>query len=69
MLGAALCGMGIGAEVDMMAFFVSRYCGLKAYGRLYGSMFGIFALGVAIGPTLAGHNFRLRPLLCAGLHL
>ncbi len=56
-LGAALCGMGIGAEVDMMAFFVSRYCGLKAYGRLYGSMFGIFALGVAIGPTLAGQTF------------
>lgn len=55
--GAALCGMGIGAEVDMMAFFVSRYCGLKAYGRLYGSMFGIFALGVAIGPTLAGLTF------------
>jgi MFS family permease len=56
-IGAALCGMGIGAEVDMMAFFASRYCGLKAYGRLYGSMFAIFALGVAIGPTLAGLTF------------
>jgi MFS family permease len=56
-IGAALCGMGIGAEVDMMAFFASRYCGLKAYGRLYGSLFGIFALGVAIGPTLAGLTF------------
>jgi MFS family permease len=41
----------------MMAFFASRYCGLTAYGRIYGSMFGIFALGVAIGPTLAGLTF------------
>lgn len=56
-LGAALCGVGIGVEVDMMAFFASRYCGLSAYGSIYGSMFGIFALGVAIGPTLAGLTF------------
>jgi MFS family permease len=55
--GAALCGVGIGVEVDMMAFFTSRYCGLKAYGQLYGSMFAIFAIGVAIGPTLAGLTF------------
>jgi MFS family permease len=55
--GAACCGAGIGAEVDMMAFFLSRYCGLRAYGRLYGSLFAIFALGVAIGPTLAGLTF------------
>lgn len=55
--GAAFCGVGIGVEVDMMAFFVSRYCGLRAYGRLYGTMFAIFAIGVAIGPTLAGLTF------------
>jgi MFS family permease len=56
-LGAALCGVGIGVEVDMMAFFASRYCGLRSYGQLYGSMFGIFAIGVAIGPTLAGLTY------------
>jgi MFS family permease len=55
--GAALWGIGIGAEVDMMAFFVSRYFGLRAYGRLYGVFFGIFSLGVALGATLAGHTF------------
>jgi hypothetical protein len=38
-LGAALCGAGIGAEVDLMAFFISRYFGLKAYGTIYGVTF------------------------------
>src|SRR5579875_1546430 len=31
-LSTTLCGFGIGAEVDLMAFFLSRYLGLKAYG-------------------------------------
>ena len=37
------CGIGVGAEVDLMAFFVGRYFGLRAYGRIYGVMFAAFA--------------------------
>jgi MFS family permease len=56
-LGAIACGLGIGAEIDLMAFFTSRYFGLRDYAKLYGTMFGIFALGVGIGPGVSGASF------------
>ena len=56
-LGAIACGLGIGAEIDLMAFFTNRYFGLRDYAKLYGTMFGIFALGVGIGPALSGASF------------
>jgi MFS family permease len=56
-LGAIGCGLGIGAEIDLMAFFTSRYFGLRDYAKLYGTIFGIFALGVGIGPALSGASF------------
>ena len=40
-----------------MAFFTSRYFGLRDYAKLYGTMFGIFALGVGIGPAVSGASF------------
>jgi len=56
-LGAIALGLGIGAEVDLMAFFVSRYFGARNYAKIYGTMFGIFAFGVGIGPTASGFSF------------
>ena len=55
--GAIACGLGISAEIDLMAFFTSRYFGLRDDAKLYGTIFGIFALGVGIGPTLSGLSF------------
>lgn len=55
--GAALCGAGIGAEIDLMAFFVGRYFGLKAYGKIYGLMFMLFNIGTGLGPALSGRAF------------
>src|SRR5262245_46043327 len=55
--GAVLCGAGIGAEIDMMAFFLSRYFGLKAYGKIYGVMFAIFTIGTGVGPFLSARTF------------
>ena len=64
-LGAIACGLGIGAEIELMAFFTSRYFGLRDYAKLYGTMFGIFALGVGIGPALSGASFdRFHAGLC-----
>jgi MFS family permease len=56
-IGAALCGAGIGAEVDLMAFFISRYFGLKAYGTIYGVTFTLFNVGTGLGPALSGRGF------------
>jgi MFS family permease len=55
--GTLLCGLGIGAEVDLMAFFVSRYFGLKAFGAIYGTMFALFSIGNGVGPFLMGQTF------------
>ena len=52
--GTMLCGLGIGAEVDLMAFLVSRYFGIRAFGAVYGLMFAIFSFGVGMGPWLMG---------------
>jgi len=57
MFATALCGVGIGAEVDMMAFFISRYMGIKAFGKVYGTSFAVFVIGNGIGSLIAGISF------------
>ncbi|RKH60305.1 MFS transporter [Corallococcus llansteffanensis] len=47
-----LTGFGIGAEFDFMSWFVSRYLGLRAYGRIYGLTYAAFQLGCGLGPLL-----------------
>lgn len=53
-LCAALIGLGVGAEVDLIAYLTSRYFGLKAFGEVYGYLFAIFCVGTALGPLLMG---------------
>jgi len=57
--GGLLIGAGFGAHVALMAFFVGRYFGLKAYGKLFGTMFGFFLVGSGLGPVLHGLSFDL----------
>ena len=59
LLGAVACGLGIGAEIDFIAFFASRYFGLRDYAKIYGVMFGMFSFGVGIGPALSGASYDL----------
>jgi len=56
-LAAALLGLGIGAEADVMPFLVSRYFGMRSMGELFGCVFGCYTLGVAAGPYLFGAGF------------
>ena len=57
-LGAAfLIGMGMGAEGDIIAYSLSRYFGLKAFGTAYGYTFGAFVLAGALGTLLMGVGF------------
>jgi predicted MFS family arabinose efflux permease len=56
-LGMAAIGLAAGAEVDMIAFFVSRYFGLRHFGQLYGALFSIFTIGAGLGPFLLGTAF------------
>jgi MFS family permease len=56
-VSTTLCGFGIGAEVDLMAFFLSRYCGLKAYGKIYGVSFACFNIGNTVGALIGSLSF------------
>ena len=51
-VGVVLCGLGVGAEVDLMPFLSSRYFGLPAFGKIHGLMFGLFTIGSGVGPYL-----------------
>ena len=55
--GAAAIGVGIGAEVDMIAYFLGRYLGLRAFGVLYGVLFGAYLVGGGVGPPLMGYGY------------
>jgi MFS family permease len=55
---AAICfGLAIGAEVDMLGFFVSRYFGRRSFGTLYGLIFAMFTLGIGVGPAFLGFGY------------
>jgi MFS family permease len=54
---AFLMGLGMGAEVDLIAYCMSRYFGLKAFGTAYGIGFCAFVLAGALGAFLMGAGF------------
>jgi len=56
-LSIAAIGGSAGLEYDLMAFFVARYLGMKSYGSIYGTLYGFFALGAGIGPSVYGAAF------------
>ena len=56
-LAVALIGFAQGAEVDVAAYFIARYFGLKAYASVY-ALVGIgFGSGTAIGAITAGQLY------------
>lgn len=52
-----LLGFAGGVEVDLLPYLTARYIGARNYGAIYGTLFGLFALGAGIGPTLIGWAF------------
>ena len=58
-IGAMLCGLANGAEIDLMGYFVSRYFGLKYYGRIMGMMTGAFQACIGVGPVISTRSFDL----------
>lgn len=69
-VAAVLFGFGVGAESDLLAYLTGRYFGLRAYGELFGWIFGAFMVGTAMGPTLFGLSYYTYgnyglPLTCS----
>jgi MFS family permease len=49
-----LLGLCAGAEVDLLAFLVSRLFGLRHYAQIYGWGISAFTAGAGVGPYVAG---------------
>lgn len=56
-VSAFLVGMGMGAEGEIMAYLISRYFGLRAFGQIFGYAMVSFTLGGIVGPLLMGICF------------
>lgn len=49
-----IIGLAAGAELDLMAYLVSRYFGLASYGKLYGALYVSFSIGAGLAPFAFG---------------
>jgi predicted MFS family arabinose efflux permease len=58
-IGAALIGLTLGAEGDLLTFLVSRYFSPRRYSRVLGAMWIGWAWGGGIGSYVAGTAYRL----------
>ncbi len=56
-VAAFLSGLGMGAEVESMAYMMSRYFGLAAFGTSYGVAFGAFMISGSAGVLLMGAGY------------
>jgi predicted MFS family arabinose efflux permease len=52
MIAILMIGFGAGVEYDFMAYMVSKYFGMKSYSAIYGAIYGFFALGAGLGPSI-----------------
>ncbi|MFJ3531744.1 MULTISPECIES: MFS transporter [unclassified Streptomyces] len=52
LLAAALSGLLIGAEFDVLSYLIPRYFGRLAFGRIYGVAFAVFQIGGAAATSL-----------------
>jgi MFS family permease len=59
-VGTILLGISVGAEFDLMAFIISRYFGVRAFGALYGLVMMFVNFANAAGSALMGWCFQLK---------
>jgi MFS family permease len=53
LIAAALIGLALGSEIDVIAYLVTRHFGLSSFGTLYGGMLAALSVGTAVGPYIA----------------
>jgi MFS family permease len=75
MLSAALIGVSIGAEADIITFIVSRYFDLRLFGRVCGGMWACWGWGAGIMIFASGlcydllHSYHVALWVFVGLVL
>jgi predicted MFS family arabinose efflux permease len=55
--GAALLGVGLGSEADVLPYLLAHYFGRKHFSVLYGLTWTAYAIGGATGPMFIGHLY------------
>lgn len=68
----ALVGLGQGAEIDIVAFIIARYFGLRSYASIYGLTVLCIGLGSAVAGSAIGALYDAFgsydvPLICASI--
>jgi MFS family permease len=56
-VAAALIGLTMGAEVDVIVYLTTQHFGLKSFGALYGGLLSALSIGTATGPLVASAVF------------
>ena len=57
LVGAFFVGAGMGAEVEVMGYMISRYFGLLAFGSAFGHAFAGFMISGSVGVLLMGAGY------------
>ncbi len=53
-LAALIIGWASGAFMQIVAYLTGRYAGIRNFGKIFGVMSSMVALGLGVGPVLAG---------------
>lgn len=71
LVAIVIIGYSTGANFQITAYLTSRYGGIKNFGKIFGMMSILVALGAGLGPVAAGAIYDLSgsytPLLVAGI--
>ena len=54
LLAVAIIGYSNGAFIQVCAYLTGRYGGIRNYGKIYGVMASMIALGLGVGPVISG---------------
>ena len=57
LIAAAMIGFGMGGELDVTPFLLSRYFGLRSLSTLYGFAWMAMGSGAAVGSVMMGRSF------------
>ncbi|MGA7885601.1 MAG: MFS transporter [Acidobacteriaceae bacterium] len=57
LVGAAVLGVGLGSEADVMPYLLARFFGRRHFSVLYGLLWTAYAIGGAAGPLWIGHMY------------
>jgi len=56
-LAVCILGYANGAFMQVCAYLTSLYCGIRNFGKIFGIISSIIALGLCLGPLIAGLIF------------